>query len=88
MLKLGGDRRHISMLFSDLAGFTSMSEVLEPQKLVAVLNEYLHEMAEIVKAEGGTPVEVITAGIVREASIRQEGKEWVVEYECEGASEA
>ena len=52
-LKLGGDRRHISMLFSDLAGFTSMSEVLEPQKLVAVLNEYLHEMAEIVKAEGG-----------------------------------
>ena len=52
-LKLGGDRRHISMLFSDLAGFTSMSEVLEPQKLVAVLNQYLHEMAEIVKDEGG-----------------------------------
>lgn len=52
-LKLGGDRRHISMLFSDLAGFTSMSEVLDPQKLVAVLNEYLHEMAEIVKQEGG-----------------------------------
>jgi adenylate cyclase len=52
-LKLGGDRRHISILFSDLAGFTSMSEVLEPQKLVAVLNQYLHEMAEIVKDEGG-----------------------------------
>ena len=52
-LKLGGDRRHISMLFSDLAGFTSMSEVLDPQKLVAVLNEYLHEMAELVKDEGG-----------------------------------
>ena len=52
-LKLGGDRRHISMLFSDLAGFTSMSEVLDPQKLVSVLNEYLHEMAELVKDEGG-----------------------------------
>lgn len=52
-LKLGGDRRHISMLFSDLAGFTSMSEILDPQKLVAVLNEYLHEMAELVKQEGG-----------------------------------
>ena len=52
-LKLGGDRRHISMLFSDLAGFTSMSEVLDPQRLVAVLNEYLHEMAELVKSEGG-----------------------------------
>jgi class 3 adenylate cyclase/CHASE2 domain-containing sensor protein len=52
-LKLGGAKRHISMLFSDLAGFTSMSEVLEPEMLVKVLNEYLHEMAEIVKAEGG-----------------------------------
>lgn len=52
-LGLGGDRRHISMLFSDLAGFTSMSEVLDPQKLVQVLNQYLHEMAELVKSEGG-----------------------------------
>jgi adenylate cyclase len=52
-LKLGGDRRHISMLFSDLAGFTSMSEVLSPEKLVAVLNQYLHEMADLVKQEGG-----------------------------------
>ncbi|MGQ0563331.1 MAG: adenylate/guanylate cyclase domain-containing protein [Gemmatimonadota bacterium] len=52
-LKLGGDRRQISMLFSDLAGFTSMSEMLDPQKLVLVLNEYLHEMAELVKQEDG-----------------------------------
>lgn len=52
-LKLGGDRRHISMLFSDLAGFTSMSEVLAPEKLVAVLNEYLDQMADLVKQEGG-----------------------------------
>ena len=52
-LKLGGDRRHISMLFSDLAGFTSMSEVLDPERLVAVLNEYLHEMTDIVRDEGG-----------------------------------
>ncbi|MGQ0815929.1 MAG: CHASE2 domain-containing protein [Gemmatimonadota bacterium] len=51
--KLGGDRRQISMLFSDLAGFTSMSEMLDPQKLVSVLNEYLHEMADLVKEEGG-----------------------------------
>lgn len=52
-LKLGGDRVQISMLFSDLAGFTSMSEMLDPQKLVQVLNEYLHEMAELVKQEDG-----------------------------------
>jgi len=53
-LKLGGDRRHISILFSDLAGFTSMSEALDPQKLVAVLNQYLDEMSEIVLEEHGT----------------------------------
>lgn len=52
-LKLGGDRVQISMLFSDLAGFTSMSEMLDPQHLVQVLNEYLHEMAELVKQEDG-----------------------------------
>lgn len=52
-LKLGGDRIQISMLFSDLAGFTSMSEMMDPQKLVLVLNEYLHEMAELVKEQDG-----------------------------------
>jgi adenylate cyclase len=53
-LKLGGDRRHISILFSDLAGFTSMSETLDPEKLVAVLNRYLDEMSDIVIDEKGT----------------------------------
>ena len=53
-LKLGGDRRHISILFSDLAGFTSLSELLDPQKLVSVLNEYLDEMSAIVLDEHGT----------------------------------
>lgn len=53
-LKLGGDRRHISILFSDLAGFTSMAEALDPQTLVAVLNQYLDEMSAIVLEENGT----------------------------------
>ena len=53
-LKLGGDRKHISMLFSDLAGFTSMSEVLDPHKLVEVLCQYLDEMSAIVIEERGT----------------------------------
>jgi adenylate cyclase len=53
-LKLGGEKRLISILFSDLAGFTSMSETLPPEQLVAILNLYLDEMSEIVLEERGT----------------------------------
>ena len=53
-LKLGGEKRHLSILFSDLAGFTSLSESLEPEALLALLNEYLDDMADIVMSEGGT----------------------------------
>jgi adenylate cyclase len=53
-LKLGGEKRTISILFSDLAGFTSLSESMDPERLVAVLNEYLEEMAGIVQEEQGT----------------------------------
>lgn len=55
-LKLGGEMRTISILFSDLAGFTSMTEALKdtPEKLLSLLNEYLDEMADIVLEEGGT----------------------------------
>lgn len=53
-LKLGGEKRTISILFSDIAGFTSMSEVLEPEALVSILNEYLDEMSDIVFDEMGT----------------------------------
>ena len=53
-LKLGGEKRLISVLFSDLAGFTSMSERLDPERLVQILNEYLDEMSDIVIKDGGT----------------------------------
>lgn len=53
-LKLGGERRNMTVLFSDLRGFTSLSEGLPPEQLVEVLNKYLHEMTELVFAEGGT----------------------------------
>ncbi len=53
-LMLGGAKREITILFSDLAGFTSLSETMEPEDLLALLNRYLDEMAEIVLAEGGT----------------------------------
>ncbi len=52
-LKLGGDRRRMTVLFSDLRGFTNLSEGLTPEKLVEVLNSYLDEMTKLVFEEGG-----------------------------------
>jgi len=52
-LSLGGEERIISVLFSDVAGFTTISENLEPRDLVALLNEYLTEMTDIVLANKG-----------------------------------
>ena len=53
-LKLGGEKREITTLFSDIRGFTSLSEKLSPEELVAILNEYLSPMTNIVLEEGGT----------------------------------
>jgi adenylate cyclase len=52
-LKLGGDKKDLSVLFSDIRGFTTISEKLIPEELVRLLNEYLTEMTNIVfKYEG------------------------------------
>lgn len=53
-LALGGERKELTLFFSDLASFTTLSERLEPEKLVAVLNRYLSEMTDIILREGGT----------------------------------
>lgn len=53
-LKLGGEKREISILFSDIRGFTTLSEKLSPEDLVQVLNEYLNPMTQIVLEEKGT----------------------------------
>ena len=47
-LNLGGTNSCVTMLFSDVRGFTSMSENLEPEKVVQVLNEYFADMTPIV----------------------------------------
>lgn len=47
-LKLGGDKKHLSVLFSDIRGFTTISEKLTPEELVQLLNEYLTAMTDIV----------------------------------------
>lgn len=53
-LKLGGERRETTFLFTDVAGFTSLTERTEPSDLVRLLNDYLDETCAIVLRNGGT----------------------------------
>jgi len=52
-LKLGGEKREISLIFTDIAGFTGLSEEISPDTLVGILNKYLDGMSEIVLRHGG-----------------------------------
>jgi adenylate cyclase len=77
-IKLGGERKNCTVMFSDVAGFTSISEKMAPEDLVHLLNEYLTQMTNIVfkydgmldKYEGdaimavfGAPVELKNAAL-------------------------
>jgi adenylate cyclase len=54
LLKLGGDKRNMTVLFSDIRGFTQLSEKMKPEALVDLLNTYLDGMSEVVLSHGGT----------------------------------
>jgi PAS domain S-box-containing protein len=58
-LQMGGEKRKITMLMADLRGFTSLSERLPPQRVVAMLNRYLAAMVKVIKQYGGTIDEFI-----------------------------
>ena len=53
-LSLGGEKRVMTAFFSDIRGFTSISEGLDPSELVSLLNVYLTRMADIIMDSGGT----------------------------------
>jgi len=53
-LQLGGASRYMTALFTDVRGFSTISEQLHPEKLVSLLNRYLTAMSDIVLAEKGT----------------------------------
>lgn len=63
-LKLGGERRKITMLTSDVRGFTAISERLNPEEVVKVLNFYLSKMADVITAYKGTIDEFMGDGIL------------------------
>ncbi len=54
LLKLGGERKVLTAFFSDVAGFSTISEKLSPEDLVLLLNEYLSEMTDIIMKYEGT----------------------------------
>ncbi len=53
-LKLGGEKKEMTVLFSDIRGFTTLSERMAPEALVKFINSYLTPMTQIVFEEGGT----------------------------------
>ena len=54
LLQLGGLRRKVTILFADIKGFTALSEKMEPEKVVEVLNTFFTEMVELVFQHQGT----------------------------------
>jgi len=57
--KLGGERREISVVFTDVAGFTTFSETVEPEFLATVCNDYFEGVCAAIFAEGGMVNEFI-----------------------------
>lgn len=53
-VKLGGEKRVLTVLFSDIRGFTDLSERLDPQQVTRLLNQYFTPMTRLVIAHGGT----------------------------------
>ncbi|HYJ78129.1 MAG TPA: adenylate/guanylate cyclase domain-containing protein, partial [Longimicrobiaceae bacterium] len=50
---LGGETRRVTTLFADVRGFTSLTEGMEPQRVIALLNEFMERASEAIDAEGG-----------------------------------
>jgi adenylate cyclase len=62
--KLGGVNQTITVLFADIRGFTSLSQLSAPEKVVQLLNKYFSEMTDIIFAHGGTLDKYIGDGLM------------------------
>ncbi len=63
-LKLGGEKRKVTIMMSDLRGFSTMSERLPPESVVKLLNNHLSKMTDIIDEYGGTIDEFIGDAIL------------------------
>ncbi len=52
-LNLGGEKKLVTIFFSDLAGFTTLAEALSPEEVVNILNIYLERMTSVIMENGG-----------------------------------
>ncbi len=63
-LKLGGERRHMSILFADIVNYTALSERTDPVALVALLNDYMTKMTDHIMESGGVVDKIRGDGIM------------------------
>jgi adenylate cyclase len=63
-VELGGELRTVTILMSDLRGFTALAECLQPQEVMTFLNRYLEAMVEVILAYRGTIIEILGDGLL------------------------
>jgi adenylate cyclase len=63
-LRLGGELQVVTVLFSDIRGFTTFSETREPDEVIEILNRYLTSMTDVILRHGGTLVAFMGDGIM------------------------
>ena len=70
-LELGGEKRRVTIMMTDLRGFTALSEQLDPEQVVHILNSYFEVMVEVVLKFQGTINEIIGDAQIGRASCRE-----------------
>ena len=63
-LELGGEKRRVTILMSDLRGFTAVAERLDPQEVMTFLNRYLDAMVNVILSYRGTIIEILGDGLL------------------------
>jgi adenylate cyclase len=63
-IELGGAKRKVTILMSDVRGFTALAECLEPQEVMTFLNHYLEAMVDVILTYRGTIIEILGDGLL------------------------
>ncbi|MBF0194344.1 MAG: response regulator [Magnetococcales bacterium] len=63
-LRLGGERKDVTVMMADLRGFTALSQKLSPEEVISLLNRYLKAMTEVILNYNGTIIEFLGDGIL------------------------
>ena len=63
-LELGGEKRTVTIMMSDLRGFTAVAERLDPQEVMRFLNRYLEAMVHVILSYQGTIIEILGDGLL------------------------